>query len=572
MSLTPEHLNRLLYLCGMIREGIISPAEFSELNRLLETHPDALDYYLDYVWLCTDLCNLQAATKHNSSIWKALNDQTGNTEQLCLTESPLPLEFFEAMGDHERTAQPIVLPKKETPEPLISGKIPVVIPARKISKAPLIVALTSLAAFLILMAYVLMNPRTAFEVAIVSDVLDAKWSSSIPLKTGSRLCVEPEWIQLQHGTLKLDTDGGVEVLVEGPAEFRFTSGSEIALNYGRIFAVVSPSGYGFGVQTPMSRIIDLGTEFGIASNLQGAAELHVFKGKAVLIAGETGTAKDTLPLTAGSAAKFDAEAGTLKPIPLKKETFVQAIDSKARLLWRGQREINLADVVGGGCGFGTGTQNFGINPGGGALRKAEFETRRLSNIYTAVASSAFIDGVFIPNGAKTQIVSSEGHVFGECPKTSGYYYSDICNSPSSVTSAGNSVAFPVTLNKINYSSQEHSCIFLHANAGITFDLNAYRPHLSGSKIVRFTSEAGICDSAPKESYADFWVLVDGKMRFCTLESMTRGQVKTVSVDLNSTDRFLTLIVTDGGTVNKDVDENQIGYDWGVFGRPVLILE
>ena len=572
MSLTPEQLNRLLYLCGTIREGIITPEEFSELNGLLETNPTAQEYYLDYIFLCTDLCNLQAATKHHSSIWKALQDDSTPTEELGLAEAPLPLEFLEALGDYERKAQTVVLPKTETCEPILPSKASVVKPVRKISKAPLIVALTSLAAFLILMAYVLLNPRNAFEVAVIADTLNAKWSSSLPLKAGSRLSVEPEWIQLQRGTLKIETDRGVEVLVEGPAEFRFTSSSEIAMNYGRLFAAVSPAGYGFGVQTPMSRIIDLGTEFGIASTLQGAAELHVFKGKAVLIAGETGTAKETLPLNAGYAAKFDTEAGRLKTIPLKEDVFVKAIDSKSNLLWRGQKEINLADVVGGGCGFGTGTQNIGINPDDGTFRKAEFTTRRRSNAYTAVASSAFIDGVFIPNGTKAQMVSSEGHTFSQCPTTSGYFYSDICNSPSGMTSAIDSILYPVLLDKMNYSLRENPCIFLHANAGITFDLNAYRSHLPVSKIICFTSEVGISDSAPKESAADFWVLVDGQVRYHNPEPITRGNVQTITVKLNGTDRFLTLVATDGGIFDKDLDKNRIGYDWGVFGRPVLKLE
>jgi hypothetical protein len=66
MTLTPEQLDRLFYLCGALREETITENEFAELNALLETYPAAQDLYLDYVYLCTDLCKLQAAIKHTS--------------------------------------------------------------------------------------------------------------------------------------------------------------------------------------------------------------------------------------------------------------------------------------------------------------------------------------------------------------------------------------------------------------------------------------------------------------------------------------------------------------------------
>jgi hypothetical protein len=80
---------------------------------------------------------------------------------------------------------------------------------------------------------------------------------------------------------------------------------------------------------------------------------------------------------------------------------------------------------------------------------------------------------------------------------------------------------------------------------------------------------------PKASNADFWVLVDGKLRF------NKTQVKhksfhSVDVELSQSDRFLTLIVTDGGDPQARVVDGKnvsaIDSDWGMFAEPVLIAE
>jgi hypothetical protein len=92
------------------------------------------------------------------------------------------------------------------------------------------------------------------------------------------------------------------------------------------------------------------------------------------------------------------------------------------------------------------------------------------------------------------------------------------------------------------------------------------------KIVRFQSEIGISNSAPKVYIADFWVLADGQVRYHNTEPMRRGDVVNIDIEINDQDRFLTLAVTDGSVHAIEQDEHAIGSDWGVFGRPYLKVE
>jgi hypothetical protein len=180
----------------------------------------------------------------------------------------------------------------------------------------------------------------------------------------------------------------------------------------------------------------------------------------------------------------------------------------------------------------------------------------------------------VPNGASRQIVSSEGDVFTDCPKTSGYFYAEILNTPVELlTSVSTASPLSTLPGGVDYGSGEHPFLCLHANSGITFDLNAFRQRLQGNRILRFSTTLGIPDCAPNEpleTITDFWILVDGQVRYKS--TLSRGAIEPVEVEIAETDRFLTLVATDGGSQDAQFDRNAIGYDWCMFGGAKLILE
>jgi hypothetical protein len=558
MTVRPEQLNRLMQLCGAVRDGVITPEQFAELNEMLEQFPWARAYYLDYAYLCTDLCHFQSAARPDPCGFDISAD------------SAVTLEMLRILGEYEKTAEAIELPPAEQSLPITKAtveKIP-----HPVSKLSLVTFFTSLAALLLMVTYVVLNPRTSYEVATLTDSLGAQWTLPFLPQKGLRLTVSSEPVELQRGILKITSDKGVHIMLEAPAEFNFTGPDEILLHHGRLFASVSQGGTGFTVHTDNARIIDLGTRFGVYADLKGETELHMFKGKALLIAGQSQFPRKATEVSAGRALRVDYTGQVVKDIPLRGDVFAHDLDSHTGLLWRGQTEIDLADVLGGGSGFGTGQPDVGVNPATGVVGKAVNATRRQANTFVTVTSNRFIDGVFVPNGKTEQIISSAGHRFVQCPVTSGYFFADIVNTPAAVSLADGQTQFPLVLGEVNYSLPENPSILLHANAGITFDLSRFRAHLPDAKITRFQSQIGISETAPKSREAEFWVLVDGQVRYHNTTLMRPGESATISVPLKETDRFLTLVTTDGGVYDEIEDRHGIGYDWCVFGRPVLIVE
>jgi hypothetical protein len=568
--MSPEQAKRMLYLFGVLREETITRQELSELNGLLETEPAARDYYIDYVYLCTDLCNLQAATSHNDAFLDVLQGCNSQDESCRHEEVSVLFETMKLLGEDEKKAQPVAIPAKdnELQENEIT-KIAATPASRKINKVSLYTAFLTTAALVMMFMYVYLNPRTSLEVATLADSIGAEWNAGISLDRGVRVATESQPIKLNKGVVELITDEGVRIIIESPAEFRFTSASEVNLNYGKIYSSVSQDGRGFIVKTPSSKIIDLGTEFGVMANMLGTTELHVFKGKTVFIGETQNHSKKVLDAIAGQALRLERSDDDVRSIALNDEAFVRSIDSGANLYWRGQKQINLADVAGQGNGFGTGKRDWGIDPASGKFGEAIARIRKSPNAFTAVTNSVFVDGVFVPDGKSQQVISSAGHVFSECPQTHGCYYSPILNTPPHFQSD-----LTLYLDELNYSLPQNPCIFLHSNMGITFDLRAFRQCLPGIKISRFLSQVGISNTAPGVFDADIWVLIDGQIRYKKTGVDKKGLLDDLSIDIREQDCFLTLIATEGKNTEEDVSyvRSSIGCDWVIFGRPVLILE
>jgi hypothetical protein len=427
--------------------------------------------------------------------------------------------------------------------------------------------------FFFLLKYVAID--TAVEVATLTDSMNAKWADiDSSMQKGARLVSNRDILMLREGLVELTFDNHSKAVIEAPAEFQVLAEDRIALNYGKIYMIVPKEAIGFSVYTQNAKIIDLGTEFGVQTDVFGDVCLHVIKGKTALLAGGKSN-KVNLEVIEGQAKEVSATTQAVSDIPCKTELFVREISSEHNFIWRGQNEIDLADIVGGGSGFGTGKQNIGMSPVTGKMADLSFlhsweANRKADNTYHRVNTNPFIDGVFVPNGLSNQIISSLGHVFSECPVTGGNYFVDISNTPKSILRS------EIVLGGVNYSRGKSSALFLHANLGITYDLNAIRSQLPAVQIVRFRSVTGVCDSVGRPCNADFWVLVDGQLRYSREKVQQAGVCDFIDIELPPNARFLTLIATDGGDpeagtyMGKTV--TSIDSDWCLFAQPVLVLE
>lgn len=223
------------------------------------------------------------------------------------------------------------------------------------------------------------------------------------------------------------------------------------------------------------------------------------------------------------------------------------------------RGIDLADVVGGGSGLGTGTVGHGLDPRSAAVKTRNFG--RLGNITTnrfAKSKFGFVDGVVVPDGEEGAAeipVSSTGLTVSGLPKTSGEAWDSIRNGP--VASQHSS-----ELDGIDFAEDDRALLGLHANAGVTFDLAAIR-EATRQRALRFVSRVGYF-GREGSGRADAWVVVDGEIAAEFRGLRRETGLQSVSIFLPENVRFLTLLALDGG--------NGIGSDQVGFGDPRLVAD
>lgn len=550
MKSSERNLGEVDELIELAFEGSISPEQHQRLNDWIIHDPAVRRHYCEYIQLT--VCIERLSTNISAA-------DLPHYESIC------DRELWNQLARQEQTAPELATPPEQLP--LIQK---VIYPPRekhKISKFNVFVLLNAAAVLLVVLFARIVVPPSGVQVATLDETINAKWADTEEMAIGQRFVTGSTNMLLREGCAELLFDNQARVTIEAPTEFQILTGDQIKLNYGRIYATIPEQAYGFTVSTSNGKIIDLGTEFGIQRDPYGNTELHVMKGRTNLIANTQGQ-KVNIAVAQGAARKLSGLSGTVETIPLQEDLFVRKIDSKSNLMWKGQLAIDLVDVVSGGNGFGTGNSDLGIDPVSGKASKEKSGTRPAANNYRAVPTSPYIDGVFVPNGSTQQIISSQGHLFQECPVTNGL----CCENISAVTTMDAEV-----VPDPNITNVQMHCMFLHANMGITFDLEAMRKVLPGVTPVRFQSKCAIRKWAirPTSSNADFWVLVDGRIRF-KKEHVKIGELHSIDIELSQNDRFLTLIETDGGDPDGRILDGLVlsanDSDWGVFADPVLMLK
>ncbi|HOK96957.1 MAG TPA: NPCBM/NEW2 domain-containing protein, partial [Anaerohalosphaeraceae bacterium] len=113
-------------------------------------------------------------------------------------------------------------------------------------------------------------------------------------------------------------------------------------------------------------------------------------------------------------------------------------------------------------------------------------------------------------------------------------------------------------------------ILLHSNLGITFDLRKIRHSLpEGTRISSFSALCGVgegpASSKRAHDYVNFYILVDGQERFRADDMEYQSGLKPIDVNLSDSDRFLTLMTTDGS-------DRSVHLDWSFFVQPQLTIE
>ena len=544
-----------------LADGQVTADELKVLETRIQTDPAALAFYVEFMAISEGLRYYG-------------NAHSGNSETELLSDFTKDLK---ALADYEKTTPSVQLqlPSIRPEQPLIQ-KVKREKMVHHINKASLVTAIASLAAMVFLIVFAHFAPVSKnTEVATLTDSLNAQWADGSSTLAGTRMATSYTPLLLKEGIVQLRFDNNTHVVIEAPAEFHIIADDQVKLIYGKLFARVPKNAIGFTVSSRETKIVDLGTEFGLSADSHGDLELHVLDGKTLLFA-EDKAGVTSMEVDAGSAKKVTLWK-TISDIPCNKKVFARRIDSRQNLVWRGQKMLDMTDMVTGGDGRG-------ITRGLGKL--SLLTGQRTGDLYVGsmdtnpgfqpAPAMPFVDGVFIPDQGVSEVVSSTGLRFEHCPDTSGmafFHLSTLRDIPvlgkkgthSLALFEKNSDPFPATL-------------LLHSNAGITYDLSAIRGHYTGWQTTSFMTTYGFPVSLAEKQFTasgselvrssdsgmvDFYILVDGKIRQ-KIAFRTGMKPQTVQIPLSDQDRFLSLVCTDSTNNNN--------FDWFVLDKPTLLLE
>jgi hypothetical protein len=396
-------------------------------------------------------------------------------------------------------------------------------------------------------------------VATIVESVDARWEKPVREQVGLR----PQRLHLEQGYARIRLRRGAELIVQAPSTVELETANTIFLDAGWITAKVPVEARGFTVSTPLSSVVDYGTEFGLLVDKESSAEVHVFDGKIGLQARGGDSAKPARALLNGEAATVD-RGGQVQQTLAKNRTrlFTRTMPSADSFGFPGKR-LDLADIVGGGNGLGTGVLGQGLDPSTGDVAETPRALNGLSAGFRRVPALLFIDGVFVPDGGMgPQTIASTGLTFDGFADTVG-----VCGG--TVTDGAVFQTGPSSPHNGMLPGRPDSqgpSIALPANAGITFDLEKIRSAMPDVRIERFTGSCGLSATvrryAPGDTSAGVWVLVDGRTRWHKRVATLDNDVQRIDITLDSNDRFLTLAAAKTGEYSSG---------WVMFAEPALEL-
>lgn len=536
----------------------LSEDEFAQLEDILRSSQQARDYYYEFQSTYIGLTSTEGLLS-----LKPVDNEYDD----CGSEfNPV---LWQVLAEAERTA-PVVKIEDSTPADVSLNATPVKIVKVKheVSKFLIFATALSCAAMCFLMFLILFTPERAEIVAYMDDSLNAVWGDC-DYEIGTDGEIRASRYVLKSGYAKVIMGSGAMVVFESPSEIVFENDNQLLLTNGILSAKVPESAVGFTVRTPNASVVDFGTEFSVIVNSTSSADVYVHSGEVDLRSGP-----DPIRFSNSSRLKQDQAArasfltGQISTLPFEDEKFVRNIESGAAFAWTG-RNIDLADIIGGGNGFGTGSSSTGIDLNSGEVVAVQFESQGISekSKYFTVGQLPFVDGVFVPDGGAGNVqIASNGLTYSNFPDTSGQFFVPICNNlVIDMVTADLLQPKYLSLKDETISSSTTARMCLHPDAGITFDLAAIRRAVPGLRIIGFKSRFGISDEAKGASAnpdADIFILVDGKESFTHLKYNRNDDLLDIAIELNDTDRFLTIVCTEG-TANSG--------DWPLFVEPVLEL-
>jgi len=298
-------------LASLIDESI-TDEQFAQLDRRLKEDPQARRLYLDYLQIHGELSSL-AVQMIVEDGW-AGSPPTGTRNA--------------SDGNQGAGAFPGDAPavrRLEAPATSVAAR------GWRKARRWLIAGAAALA-LCVVAAFVLLHvappqPKPPEFFATLTRATDCVWDGPTRPKPGDRLAAGG--LSLREGMAEIALASGVNLLVEAPATMELVDAASSVLNAGRIVARVPPTVVGFAVDTPRTRIVDLGTEFGVYVEPDRETIVQVFDGVVVVeLKNPDAPGKRSHRLVAGETVRIDASGAVeLQTVAFSPERFLRTFST-----------------------------------------------------------------------------------------------------------------------------------------------------------------------------------------------------------------------------------------------------
>ncbi|MBX2850518.1 MAG: NPCBM/NEW2 domain-containing protein [Phycisphaeraceae bacterium] len=423
--------------------------------------------------------------------------------------------------------------------------------------------------------------------AAVVRSLDAQWKGDEDLSDYLRQGRHT----LTQGMVELELLSGTRVVVESPATFVLTDINMMDMLDGRAVVDVPKASTGFILDTPSARFVETGGQYsfdhGAATGVVRVSTLQTTRNTefGVFVYGDTQTKVQVYrgEIQATTLHNREAISEPVTLVETQSALIAAGVPPKTidfdQLAFKREitTELDLADLVMGGDGT-TGRKNVGLHLLTGQYTRQVAGNQALVGLISTgrpqpVPASPYVTGVFIPSKDGQLSGLPIGLTLPNLPETNGIGYGVIWSGAMmpSVT-AQYDTSIPAKLPGYNFVGAGQPAMVMHTNAGLIIDLDAIRSQYPGFEVVSFQAVVGNAsgrteDEAADASRSEFLVYLDSDpaMRSTFVRSAPDDErVAKIDLSLYASNRYLTLVSTDGGDNNHQ--------DWIVLGDPTVVLQ
>ncbi|MFK7777172.1 MAG: FecR domain-containing protein [Gimesia sp.] len=293
--LSVELQEELMHLCWEYQYGTLSHKEATRLEKLVLNHDEAREFFVQYSGMCANL------------EWEGIVDPgpLGRTTDYA----PLSSSELRTLSDYLPETRPT--------------------PARwKFVSTILALSLVLISSALLVYFQFWLDHSPRF-LARVINTKNATWDEGKRHWSPEDILHAGDQMHLSSGVVELETITGANVILKGSSRLIHIEPDHFRLDLGNLFANVPPQSQGLTIETSTSRIVDLGTRFGLIVSPSQETEVHVFKGLVEFnLVNSDREVTITRNLTAKTAVRVQPHSRSIAKIESTPEIFVQSLDVK----------------------------------------------------------------------------------------------------------------------------------------------------------------------------------------------------------------------------------------------------